>query len=120
MSPTSTAFFATGNDANAVANSVDDDDGFSAVDETESLLDAVKEALPPVYGTKKLLWHYRSEDERLISFSNCHPELYQKKLITAPSVSSNPPFIYHQVEGDFNEISGKSPRLNVEKLLNYL
>ena len=53
MSPTSTAFFATGNDANAVANSVDDD-GFSAVDETESLLDAVKEALPPVYGTKKL------------------------------------------------------------------
>ena len=93
LSPTSTAIFATGNDANAVANSDDDDDGFSAVDETESLLDAVKEALPPVYCTKKLLWHYRSEDERLISFSNCHPELYQKKLITAPSVSSNPPFI---------------------------
>ena len=51
LSPTSTAFFATGNDVNSVANSVDDDDdGFSAVDETESLLDAVKEALPPVYG----------------------------------------------------------------------
>lgn len=125
LSPTSTAFFATGNDANAVANSVDDDDdGFSAVDETESLLDAVKEALPPVYGTKKLLWHYRSEDERLISFSNCHPELYQKKLITAPSVSSNPPFIYHQVEGDFNEISGKSPeaecRKTIELSINHL
>ena len=51
MSPTSTAFFATGNDANAVANS-DDDDGFSAVDETESLLDAVKKALPPVLELK--------------------------------------------------------------------
>ena len=123
LSPTSTAFFATANDGNSASN-LDDGDGFSAVDETESLLDAVKEALPPVYGTKRLLWHYRSEDERLISFSNCHPELYQKKLITAPSISSIPPFIYHQVEGDFTEISGKSPeaecRKTIELSINHL
>ena len=29
---------------------------------------------PPPVGTKRLLWHYRSKDERLIAFSNSQPE----------------------------------------------
>ena len=122
LSPTSTAFFASGGDSNQ-SNDFDDEE-FSAADETESLLEAVKQALPPVYGTKTLLWHYRSEDERLISFSNCHPELYNKKLITAPSVTSTPPFKYHLVTGEFKEISGVSPeaecRKTIELVINNL
>ena len=122
LSPTSTAFFASGRDSNQ-SNDFDDEE-FSAADETESLLEAVKQALPPVYGTKTLLWHYRSEDERLISFSNCHPELYNKKLITAPSVTSTPPFKYHLVTGEFKEISGVSPeaecRKTIELVINNL
>ena len=115
LSPTSTAFFASGGDSNQ-SNDFDDEE-FSAADETESLLEAVKQALPPVYGTKTLLWHYRSEDERLISFSNCHPELYNKKLITAPSVTSTPPFKYHLVTGEFKEISGVSPEAECIKTI---
>jgi len=122
LSPTSTAFFSSSGDSDQ-----DNDfnhDEFSAADETESLLEAVKQALPPVYGTKTLLWHYRSEDERLISFSNCHPELYNKKLITAPSVTSAAPFKYHLVTGEFKEISGVSPeaecRKTIELVINNL
>ena len=40
----------------------------------ESLLDVVKVLLPVPLGTKTLCWHYRSQDERLITVSNAQPE----------------------------------------------
>ena len=40
--------------------------------------------LPPPIGTKRLLWHYRSKDERLIAFSNSQPGLYDWSLTTFP------------------------------------
>ena len=64
------------------------------------------------------MWHYRSEDERLIAFSNRHQDLYRNRLITAPSVTEKSPFVYHQVEGDFKDISGKCPIAEIEKTVS--
>jgi superfamily I DNA and/or RNA helicase len=44
----------------------------------ESLLDLMSSFLPPW----SLLWHYRSQDEALIAFSNRH--IYGDRLITFP------------------------------------
>jgi very-short-patch-repair endonuclease len=80
-----TTFFAT-----AVEN---EDDIFDVNDEThgagataaasiggfESLLDTLEAFLP----NWLLAWHYRSEDERLIAFSNAH--VYTGQLVTFPS-----------------------------------
>ena len=114
LSPTKTSFFSQNLDED-IGYEEDKDETFDNVTETESLLEAVKTALPALHGTKTLLWHYRSEDERLIAFSNRHKDLYRNKLITAPSVKEDPPFIYHQVVGDFKDISGKCPQAEIEK-----
>ena len=50
----------------------------------ESLLDEC-EAFVPFFIPTKLLWHYRSRDDRLINFSNHY--FYNNELITFPSVS---------------------------------
>ena len=117
LSPTQSSFFASSDDSDesATFNADEEDAAFNAATETESLLEAVKLALPPVIGTKTLQWHYRSEDERLIAFSNKHQNLYNSKLITAPSTSSEAPFGFHQVEGSISEITGKSPKAEVQK-----
>jgi len=51
----------------------------AAVDGFESLLDTLGAFLPNWF----LEWHYRSEDERLIAFSNAH--IYEGRLVTFPS-----------------------------------
>ncbi len=43
--------------------------------------------LPPPHGTRRLEWHYRSRDERLIAFSNAQPSLYDWSLTTFPGVA---------------------------------
>jgi very-short-patch-repair endonuclease len=124
LSPTKTSFFASSGNEDATVLATEDDESFDAVDETESLLDAVKSVLPPLLGVRSLQWHYRSEDERLIAFSNQHPDLYASRLITAPSTSSGAPFVYHLVEGALSEVTGKSPtaeiRQTVELAINHL
>jgi len=117
LSPTKTSFFSQNLDED-IGYEEDKDEPFDNVSETESLLEAVKTALPAVHGTKTLLWHYRSEDERLIAFSNRHKDLYRNRLITAPSVTEKSPFVYHQVEGDFKDISGKCPKAEIEKTVS--
>ena len=117
LSPTKTSFFSQKLDDD-IGYAEDTDESFDNVAETESLLEAVKTALPAVHGTKTLLWHYRSEDERLIAFSNRHQDLYRSRLITAPSVTEKSPFVYHQVEGDFKDISGKCPIAEIEKTVS--
>jgi very-short-patch-repair endonuclease len=52
----------------------------------ESILDVMGALLPPPKGTRTLNWHYRSEDERLIAFSNAQPNLYDWALTTFPGV----------------------------------
>ena len=59
----------------------DGDDGTVAVQEMESILDAV---IPDAtFQTRRLIWHYRSRHEFLIAFSNHH--FYDAKLIPFPS-----------------------------------
>lgn len=52
----------------------------------ESLLDDCV-AIQPVFQDAKILWHYRSKDERLIKFSNYY--FYNNSLITFPSASQD-------------------------------
>ncbi len=52
--------------------------------DVESLLDVMSALLPPPYGTRTLGWHYRSQDERLIAFSNAQDSLYDWALQTFP------------------------------------
>lgn len=124
LSPTKTSFFSSSANDESPLLANEDDEAFDAVDEAESLLDAVKSVLPPVLGVRTLQWHYRSEDERLIAFSNKHPDLYASRLITAPSTSSEAPFAYHLVEGALSEVTGKSPiaeiKRTVELAINHL
>lgn len=49
-----------------------------------SILDVMEALLPRPLGTRTLEWHYRSEDERLIAFSNAQPSLYDSSLTTFP------------------------------------
>jgi len=49
----------------------------------ESILDALGGLVPE----RMLTWHYRSEDERLIAFSNAH--IYQRSLTTFPGVHTD-------------------------------
>jgi hypothetical protein len=58
----------------------DDDDDVSAVQDSESILEAALCAFSPVY---RLKWHYRSQHENLIKFSNYH--YYDNELIIFPS-----------------------------------
>ena len=55
----------------------------------DSILDVMGALLPPPIGTKRLLWHYRSKDERLIAFSNSQPGLYDWSLTTFPGSRSD-------------------------------
>jgi len=58
-----------------------DGDGGVALQEMESILDAV---IPDAtFSTRRLTWHYRSRHESLIAFSNKH--FYDEKLILFPS-----------------------------------
>ena len=73
-----TTFFATaieGEDDIAAEG----DDARDAIGGFESLLDTLEAFLP----NWLLEWHYRSEDERLITFSNTH--IYSGRLVTFPS-----------------------------------
>ena len=64
------------------------DDGPLTTD-LESVLDAMTVLLPPPEGTRTLRWHYRSRDERLITFSNAQPSLYDWSLTTFPGVTGD-------------------------------
>jgi very-short-patch-repair endonuclease len=75
-----TAFFAQATDEE------DDDEDVPAGAGTvgyESILDALVGLVPE----RMLTWHYRSQDERLIAFSNVH--LYHRALTTFPGVHSD-------------------------------
>ena len=78
------------------------------IDEFESILNECEAAGFP---SKSLLWHYRSQDEALIAFSNHH--FYNNRLYTFPSASPGdnntglefvhvPGAIYRRGRGGFN------------------
>ena len=81
----------------------DDDDNFNVALTTdiESILDVAKAS--PIR-EELLQWHYRSRDERLISFSNRN--IYQGALTTFPGISLNGPISSHLVP--FRPVQGRS------------
>ena len=66
-------------DGDGAPDSADD----SLTDGFESILDVLSAALP----TRRLTWHYRSLDERLVSFANA--QMYDGTLVTFPGTSDD-------------------------------
>ncbi|MFV7761717.1 DUF4011 domain-containing anti-phage protein Hhe [Shewanella algae] len=69
--------------------SADDDEGegeeVSALSETDSILDASL----PLFPMRRLRWHYRSQHEKLIAYSNRH--FYNSDLVIFPSPNAYSP-----------------------------
>lgn len=59
----------------------------------ESILDVLAAALP----SRRLSWHYRSLDERLIAFANA--EVYEGSLVTFPGTGTDPVVHHVLVDG---------------------
>jgi hypothetical protein len=75
-----TSFFTAAIDEDGLAEAADPSADASA-EGAESILDVLSAVLP----TRRLTWHYRSLDERLISFANA--QLYDGELVTFPGTS---------------------------------
>lgn len=63
----------------------DDDDDTAAVSQTDSILDASL----PLFKMRRLRWHYRSQHESLIAYSNRH--FYNSDLVVFPSPNAHAP-----------------------------
>jgi REase_MTES_1575/AAA domain/Protein of unknown function (DUF4011) len=72
-----TSFFTAAIDEDAPVDPTDD----SLTEGFESILDVLAAALP----VRRLTWHYRSLDERLVSFANA--QMYDGTLVTFPGTS---------------------------------
>ncbi len=75
-------------------NNDDAEEEISAIEESESILDATL----PIFPARRLRWHYRSQHESLISFSN--QAFYDSDLILFPSPYHRSPdygLQYHRV-----------------------
>jgi very-short-patch-repair endonuclease len=74
---------------------LDDGDEESAdLTDYESILSATRPLIPH---HQMLQWHYRSQDERLISFSN--KEIYHNQLVTFPGATRSSPVTLDVVDG---------------------
>ena len=83
-----TTFFASGSSTDDDSEDESDESSGSMTKDFESVLDVMGALLPPPIGTKRLSWHYRSRDERLIAFSNSQPQLYDWSLTTFPGAET--------------------------------
>lgn len=63
----------------------------SLLSDVESVLNQMTALLPPPVGTRTLGWHYRSQDERLIAFSNAQRSLYDYGMTTFPGIGVEDP-----------------------------
>ncbi|MQC25193.1 MAG: hypothetical protein DWG81_04530 [Chloroflexi bacterium] len=79
----------------------------------DSVLDVMRTLLPPPYGTRTLEWHYRSRDERLITFSNAQQSLYDWSLTTFPGARSDECLQHVLVPFQANQ-SGPTASINAE------
>ena len=84
-----TSFFTTVTDGDPAAVGADE----AITEGVESILDVLAAALP----SRRLSWHYRSLDERLIAFANA--EVYEGSLVTFPGTGIDPVVRLVPVEG---------------------
>ncbi len=107
-----TAFFAS---ENSTDEDEDEDDLAGTVlggtEDMESILDAVTPLLP----FRTLQWHYRSQDERLIAFSNAY--IYDRQLTTFPGVGDEE--VIQHLEAPWNpQADTNSPSPEVELVVD--
>ena len=69
------------------------DEGGVLTEGFESVLDVLAAALP----TRRLTWHYRSRDERLIAFANA--TMYDGGLTTFPGTAIESAVTFEPVDG---------------------
>ncbi len=84
-----TSFFTTVTDGDPASVGADE----AITEGVESILDVLAAALP----SRRLSWHYRSLDERLIAFANA--EVYEGSLVTFPGTGTDPVVRLVAVEG---------------------
>ena len=90
-------------------NELGGDDDMADVEDLESILtEAVESGLPQLW----LTWHYRSQDESLIAFSN--ERYYEGKLASLPSPGGHiaAGVSLKRVDGQFNRQPGRLHRTN--------
>ncbi len=104
-----TSFFTT------VTDMEDLPPGDAPTDGVESILDALAAILP----SRRLSWHYRSFDERLIAFANEH--IYDGSLVTFPGAGTAPVLAHEVVDGSGVLIEGagavESTQAEVERVV---
>ena len=84
-----TSFFTTVTDGDPAAVRPDE----ALTEGVESILDVLGAALP----SRRLSWHYRSLDERLIAFANA--QVYDRSLVTFPGTGTDPVVRHELVHG---------------------
>jgi DNA polymerase III delta prime subunit len=106
-----TSFSTAALDEDAAGDPVDD----SLTTGFESILDVLSVALP----IRRLTWHYRSRDERLISFANAH--MYEGALVTFPGTSHEAALQLVVVDGSAPVQPGleaiESPQAEVDRVV---
>ncbi|WP_370946019.1 AAA domain-containing protein [Amycolatopsis sp. cg5] len=89
-----------------------DDETDGGLDDYESILTSLRPKIP---NTQMLRWHYRSADERLISFSN--KEIYGNKLVTFPGMAQESPVTAEFVDGVVSPGQSGSSPAEVERVV---
>jgi very-short-patch-repair endonuclease len=79
-----------------------DDDDEPALSATSTDFESILDTLLFLVDWDMLSWHYRSEDERLIAFSNAH--LYGRSMLTFPGVSGPQCLRHELVPWDPNQL----------------
>ncbi|MFC4854618.1 AAA domain-containing protein [Actinophytocola glycyrrhizae] len=92
-----------------------DDDEDADLSDYESILTSLRPVVPQSQH-HRLLWHYRSQDERLIAFSN--NELYGGDLVTFPGAEQESPIRLEVVEGTVSPGQGGLPVEEVQRVVD--
>ncbi len=94
------------------------DDGEGEGDDTFELRDyeSILTTLQPVIANRcRLQWHYRSQDERLIQFSN--EEIYNRELVTFPGANTETPVRLEVVDGRIEPGRNGSAAAEVQRVV---
>jgi len=110
-----TRFFAS----TTAADDGEADDEMALTRDMESVLDVMGALLPPPKGTRRLRWHYRSRDERLIAFSNAQASLYDWSLTTFPGVAGDD-CIKHVLVDRGVSVDGESSDEEVRRVIDLI
>ena len=93
-----------------------DDESLVGLEESESILDAAG----TVFGLRRLRWHYRSQSEDLIAFSNKY--FYDNDLVVFPSPTSRKAISYEFVPDAFCQKgrNNKEARLVAQRVIDFM